>query len=78
MGLHGGTEIKPEEEAVSDSRLPKVLMHGRLVGQNCHGRPRSVWNAVVLSDIHESKLNRYTCNALNKPVWRELTCVART
>ncbi len=24
------------------------------------------------------KLNRYTCDALNKPVWRELICVART
>ena len=35
-------------------------------------------NDVVLSDIHKLKLNRYTRNALNKPVWRGLTCVART
>ena len=53
-------------------------MHGQLVGQNCHGRPRTVCNDVVLFDIHKLKLNRYTPDALNKPVWRELTCVART
>jgi len=28
--------------------------------------------------IHKLKLNCYTCDALNKPVWRELTCVACT
>ncbi len=28
--------------------------------------------------IHKLKLNRYTRDALNKPVWRELTCLART
>ena len=54
------------------------LMHGQLVGQNCRGRPRTVWNNVVLFDIHKLKLNRYTRDALNKPVWRELTFVART
>jgi len=62
---------------VSDSRLPKVLMHGQS-GQSCLGRPRTVWNNVVLSDIHKLKLKRYTRDALNKPAWRELTCVART
>ena len=63
---------------MADSRLPKVLMHGHLVGQNCRGRPRTVWNNVILFDIHKLKLNRYTCDALNKAVWRELTCVACT
>ena len=33
---------------------------------------------VVLSDIHKVKLHRYTRDAVNKPVWRKLTCVART
>ena len=60
---------------MSDSRLPKVLMHGQLVGQDCGGRPRVVWSDVVLSDIHKLKLNRCTHDALNKPVWRELTCM---
>ncbi len=63
---------------MADSRLPKLLMHGQLVGQSCRGRPRTVWNDVVLFDIHKLKLNRHTRDALNKPVWRELTCVART
>ncbi len=54
---------------MSDSSLPKV-------GQNCRGRPRIVWSNVILSDIHKLKLHRYTCDALNKPVWRELTCIA--
>ena len=43
---------------MADSRLPKLLMHGHLVGQNCHGRPRTVWNDVVLFGIHKLKLNR--------------------
>ncbi len=34
--------------------------------------------AGVLFDIHKLKSNRYTHDALNKPVWRELTCFART
>ncbi len=63
---------------MSDSRLPKVLMHGQLVGQNCRGRPETVWNHVILSDIHKLKLNRYTLDALNKPVLKELTCLALT
>jgi len=42
---------------MSDSRLPKVLMHGQLVGQSCHGRPRTVWNDVVSFDIHKLKLH---------------------
>lgn len=25
----------------------------QLVGYNCHGRPRTVWNVVVLFDIHK-------------------------
>jgi len=53
-------------------------MHGQLVGQNFRGRPRTVWNDVVLFDIHNLQLTLYTHDALNKPVWRELTCVART
>jgi len=61
-----------------DSRLPKLLMHGQSVGQNCCGRPRTVRNNVVLFDVHKLKLNRYTRDSLNKTVWRELTCVART
>ncbi len=57
---------------MSDIRLPKVLLHGQLVGQKCRGRPRTVWNDVVLFDIHKLRLNRYTRDALNKPVWRKL------
>ena len=53
-------------------------MHGQLVGQNCRGRPRTVWNDVVLSDIHKLKLDRYTRDILNKAVWREMPCVAPT
>ena len=60
---------------MSDSRLPKVLVHGQLVGQDFVSRPRIVWNAVLISDIHKLKLNRCTRDALNKPVWRELTCM---
>ena len=63
---------------MSDFRLPKMLLHGQVARQNCRGKPRTVWNDVVLSDVHKLKLNRYVRDAQNKPVWRELTCVART
>ena len=53
---------------MANNRLPKLIMHGQLVGQNCRGRPRTIWNDVVLFDIHKLKLNRYTRDALNKPV----------
>ena len=33
---------------------------------------------VVLSDVHQLKLNQYVHDAQNKPVWRELTYVARS
>ena len=63
---------------MADSKLPRLLMYGQLVGQNFRGRPRTVWNDVVVFDIHNLQLTLYTHDALNKPVWRELTCVART
>ena len=59
------------------SQWPPVTdLRSLVVGQNCRGKPRTVWNNVLLSDSH--KLSRYTRDALNKPVWRELTCVACT
>ena len=61
-----------------DGRLLELLLHGQVAKQNCRGKPRTVWNNVVLSDVHKLKLNHYTRDAQNKPVWRELTCVART
>ena len=61
-----------------DSRLPKLLLNVQVARQNCHGKARTVWNDVVLSDVHKLKLNHYIRDAQNKPVWRELTCVACT
>ncbi len=40
---------------VPHSCSKSYLMHGKLVGQNCHGEPRTAWNNLVMSDI-ESKL----------------------
>ena len=61
-----------------DTRLPKLMPHGQVTGPNCRGKPRTVWNDVVLSDVQLLKLNHYRRDAQNKPVWRELTCVAHT
>ena len=38
---------------MANNRLPKLLMHGQLVGQICRGRPRTIWNDVALFDIHK-------------------------
>ena len=61
-----------------DTRLPKLMMYGQVAGPNCRGKPRTVWNDVVLSDVQKLKLNHHRRDAQNKPVWRELTCVAHT
>ena len=63
---------------MSDSRLPKLTLFGQVAGKNCRGKPRTVWNDVLLSDVQKLKLNHHSRDAQNRPVWRELTCVART
>jgi len=39
-----------------------MLLHGQVVGQNCRGQPRTVWNSLILT-----RLNHYIHNAQNKP-----------
>ena len=54
------------------------MLHGQVARQKYRGKPRTVWNVVVLSDVHKLKLHHYIRDAQNKPAWRELTYVART
>ena len=48
------------------------MLYGQVTGPNGRGKPRTVWNDVVLSGVQKLKLNRHSCDAQNKPVWREL------
>ena len=35
----------------ADTRLPKKVLHGQVKGTGVVGRPRKIWNDVLLSDI---------------------------
>ena len=36
-----------------DSRLPKVMLFGQVKGSQPPGRPRKIWNDIVLSDFQQ-------------------------
>ena len=38
-----------------DTRLPKKVMYGQVKGRGTVGRPRKIWNYVLLSDTQESE-----------------------
>jgi len=52
--------------------------HGNAGQVNYATVSATIDDAMVLSDVHKLKLNHYVCDPVTKPVWRELTCVART
>ena len=65
------------------TRLQDVLCqiaHGDIYGQvaisNCHGKPRTVWNDIVLSDVQLPNLNHHVDDAQNKPAGEsDLLCM---
>ena len=61
-----------------NSRLPKVMMFGQVKGTKCRGRPRSIWNDVVLCDLHHLNIRRPFRDAQDKPAWRARTCATHT
>ena len=50
-----------------DTRLPKVMLYGRVNGSNPSGRPRKIWNDIVLSDFQNLNIRRTRKDAQNKP-----------
>ena len=70
--------MKTTDPQTGTDAIYHMLFHWTLPSTKCRGKPRTVWNDVVLSDVHKLKPNHYIRDAQNKPVWRELTCVART
>ena len=61
-----------------DSRLPKVMLFGQVKGSNPPGRPRKIWNDIVLSDFQQLNINRPYRDAQNKPAWRDRTWATHT
>lgn len=53
-----------------------VLLHRLHVSQQLAYASSS--RVHVLSDVYKLKLNDHRCDVHNKPVWRELACVAHT
>ena len=63
---------------MSDSRLPKKVLYGQVKGKRAVGRPRTIWNDVLLSDTHSLNIRRPHYDAQNKSAWRAQTVIART
>ena len=62
----------------ADDRLTKCILFGQVKGQSHVGKPRSIWNNVVLSDIHHLSISRPYQVAQNKSAWRAQTCSTPT
>ena len=61
-----------------DTRLPKKVLYGQVKGRGVVGRPREIWNDVLLSDTQSLKITRPHSDAQNKSAWKEKTVIART
>ena len=61
-----------------DTRLPKVMLFGQVKGSNPPGRPRKIWNDIVLSDFQQLNIRRPYRDAQDKPAWRDRTCATHT
>ncbi len=68
-----GKEVGDRHPKVNDNVL--IGANATILGNITIGKSGTMF---VLFDIHKVKLNRYTRDVLNKPIWRELTCVACT
>ena len=61
-----------------DTRLPKKVLYGQVKGRGVVGRPRKIWNDVLLSDTHCLNIRRPHSDAQNRSAWKAKTVVART
>ena len=64
-----------------DTRLPrlsKVMLFGQVKGSNPPGRPRKIWNDIVLSDFQQLNIRCPYRDAQDKPAWRDRTCATHT
>ena len=51
----------------------KFMLFGQVKGPTPRGRPKKVWNNVVLSDFHKLDINCPYRDAQNRPAWRDRT-----
>ena len=63
---------------MSDTRLPKKVLHGQVQGRGAVGRPRKIWNDVLLFDTHSLNIRRPYTDAQNRSAWKAKTVIART
>ena len=61
-----------------DNRLPKVMLFGQVKGLKPPGRPRKIWNDIVLSDFQQLNIKRPYRDAQNKSAWRDKTWATHT
>ena len=61
-----------------DKLMTGCMLFGQVKGPGHIGKPRKMWNDVVLSDIHHLSISRPYQVAQNKSAWRAQTCPTRT
>ena len=61
-----------------DSRLPKLMLFCQVTGSNPPGRPRKIWNDIVVSDFQQLNIKRPYRDAQNKSAWRDRTWATHT
>ena len=61
-----------------DTRLPKKVLCGQVKDRGVVGRPRKIWNDVLLSDTQSLNITRPHSDAQNKSAWKAKTVIART
>ena len=61
-----------------DNRLPKVMLFGQVKGSNPPGRPRKIWNDIVLSDLQQLNIKRPYRDVQHKSAWQDKTWATHT
>lgn len=61
-----------------DTHLPKKVLYGQVKGKGVVGRPRKMWNDLVLADAHSLNSRHPYVDAQNNSAWKEKTVIART
>ena len=54
------------------------MLYGQVKGRGAVGRPRKIWNDVLLSDTQSLNITRPHSDAQKKSAWKAKTVIART
>ena len=76
--IEAATQVACIRQVSSLLHRQEQLLFGQVKGPGHVGKPRKIWNDVVLSDIHHLSISRPYQVAQSKSAWRAQTCSTRT